>query len=112
MPRYQTLKLGLCRSEAIGQKSEPLHLMNNSATMAPVDTSVKMADGRQGPHPSYIEVAKPFIFETKIHQCLTASGLAESRDDKIRLEGISWIDNVRKALHLCVSYPLIQTSSG
>ena len=67
--------------------------------MSPTHT-VKTADGRPGPHPSYIEVAKPFIFENKIHECLTVSGLAESRDDKIRLEGVSWIDSVRKALHL------------
>lgn len=68
--------------------------------MVPTDTSVKMADGRHGPHPSYIEVAKPFIFETRIRECLTSNGLAESRDDKVRLEGISWIDSVRKSLHL------------
>ena len=68
--------------------------------MAPSDMSVKTADGRTAPHPSYIEVAKPFIFEPTIHECLTSSGLPENRDDKIRLEGISWIDSVRKALHL------------
>ena len=69
--------------------------------MAPAHT-VRTADGRLGPHPSYIEVAKPFVFENKIQECLVTSGLAESRDDKIRLEGISWIDSVRKALHLYV----------
>ena len=68
--------------------------------MAPPDMSVKTADGRIAPHPSYIEVAKPFIFEQNIRECLTVGGLPENRDDKIRLEGITWIDSVRKALHL------------
>lgn len=68
--------------------------------MAPAHITVKTADGKLGPHPSYIEVAKPFIFENRIIECLTTGGLSETRDDKIRLEGITWIDNVRRALHL------------
>ena len=53
-----------------------------------------------GPHPSYIEIAKPYIFEPKIKECLTAAGVSEAKDDSIRLQGVAWIDSVRKAMHL------------
>ena len=68
--------------------------------MAPSHTTVTTADGRQGPHPSYIKSAKPFIFDREIRECLTKGGSSANRDNKVRLEGISWIDGVRRALHL------------
>ena len=68
--------------------------------MAPTHITVKTVTGRLGPHPSYIEVAKPYIFENGIHECLSTSGGAETRDDKARLEGVAYIDSVRRKLHL------------
>ncbi|KAL9103756.1 MAG: hypothetical protein Q9163_001215 [Psora crenata] len=68
--------------------------------MAP--SQVTTADGRKGPHPSFIEVAKPFIFESKVHECLVRAKVSESEDAKVRLQGIAWIDSVRKAMHLPV----------
>ncbi|KAK2767282.1 RNA polymerase II C-terminal domain kinase beta subunit [Emmonsiellopsis sp. PD_33] len=56
----------------------------------------------QGPHPSYIQVAKPYIFERTVHECIAATGVDQLREDNIRLQGVTWIDNVRKALHLPV----------
>ena len=53
-----------------------------------------------GPHPSYIQVAKPYVFDQKIQDCLNAAGLSEAKDDNIRLQGIAWIENVRRALRL------------
>lgn len=53
-----------------------------------------------GPHPSFIQVAKPYLFEQIIQECLTATGVNQLREENIRLQGITWIDNVRKALHL------------
>ena len=53
-----------------------------------------------GPHPSYIELAKPYIFQFKIHECLTKAAITEAKDDGIRLQGITWIDSVRKFMHL------------
>ena len=53
-----------------------------------------------GPHPSFIQVAKPYLFEQTIQECLTATGVSQLREDNIRLQGVTWIDNVRKALHL------------
>lgn len=53
-----------------------------------------------GPHPSFIEVAKPFIFEKKIRECLKIIGMNEAKEDAVRLQGVAWIDQVRKALQL------------
>ena len=68
--------------------------------MAPAATSDSIENGRIGPHPSYIEIAKPYIFQSKVQECFTTSGVSEAKDDSIRLQGIAWIDNVRKFLHL------------
>lgn len=59
-----------------------------------------MENGHVGPHPSYIEIAKPYIFEPRIKECLNAAGVSEAKDDSIRLQGVAWIDSVRKAMHL------------
>ncbi|CAD6578820.1 MAG: RNA polymerase II C-terminal domain kinase beta subunit [Alectoria sarmentosa] len=47
-------------------------------------------------------MAKPYIFEPKIKECLIAAGVSEAKDDSIRLQGVAWIDSVRKAMHLPV----------
>ncbi|KAL6719926.1 RNA polymerase II C-terminal domain kinase beta subunit [Lecanora helva] len=67
--------------------------------MAP-SHAVEDAARPKGPHPSYIEIAKPYVFESKIRECLTVAGVSEARDDSIRLQGVAWIDSVRKAMHL------------
>lgn len=54
----------------------------------------------QGPHPSYIQIAKPYVFDHKVQECLLAAGVTEAREDSIRLQGVAWIDSTRKALHL------------
>lgn len=53
-----------------------------------------------GPHASYIQVARPYVFEQKIQECMTAAGVNEVKEDSFRLQGVTWIDSVRKALHL------------
>lgn len=68
--------------------------------MAPSQITEQMANGHVGPHPSYIEIAKPYIFEPKIKECLIGAGVSEAKDDSIRLQGVAWIDSVRKAMHL------------
>lgn len=57
-------------------------------------------NGRIGPPTSFIQVAKPFIFEQSIQECLKTTGVSQVREDTIRLAGVQWIDNVRKALKL------------
>lgn len=69
--------------------------------MAPSNL-IEVAGEPVGPHPSYIEIAKPYIFEHRIRDCLNSAGVPEAKDDSIRLQGVAWIDSVRKALFLYV----------
>ncbi|KAI9783815.1 MAG: RNA polymerase II C-terminal domain kinase beta subunit [Geoglossum umbratile] len=59
-------------------------------------------DCSTGPHPSFIHVAKPYVFEHEIRQHTAATGVSEAKEDSMRLLGIAWIDSVRKALQLPV----------
>lgn len=68
--------------------------------MAPSQIAESIDTGHVGPHPSYIEIAKPYIFQPKIKDCLDAAGVSEAKDDSIRLQGVAWIDSVRKAMYL------------
>lgn len=52
---------------------------------------------------SHIQVAKPYVFHQAIDGCLHDLGVAQAREDNIRLAGVQWIENVRKALKLYVS---------
>lgn len=66
---------------------------------SPSETTEPQENG-VGPHPSFIQPAKPYIFEYKLQESIVATGISESREDSIRLQGVAWIDNVRKACHL------------
>jgi CTD kinase subunit beta len=55
-------------------------------------------------HPSFIQVAKPYVFEQTIQDCIQAMGVNPMREESLRLQGVSWIDNVRKVLHLYVQH--------
>ncbi|KAK2879562.1 hypothetical protein FQN49_000755 [Arthroderma sp. PD_2] len=67
---------------------------NEGAAEAP------QAGGRPvAPHPSFIQVANPYLFEKTVQDCFAATGVNSLREDNNRLQGITWIDNVRKALH-------------
>ncbi|KAF2659555.1 cyclin-like protein [Lophiostoma macrostomum CBS 122681] len=59
-------------------------------------------DALVGPHPSYIEVAKPYMLQSAIDKCLSDLQMKESREDAMRLQGVTWIDNVRRSLQLPV----------
>lgn len=54
-------------------------------------------------HPSFIQVAKPYIFEQTIQDCIAAMGVNPLREESLRLQGVAWVDNVRRALHLYVA---------
>ncbi|ORY11036.1 cyclin-like protein [Clohesyomyces aquaticus] len=56
----------------------------------------------RGPHPSFIEVANAYMFETTIQSRLSSIGMTEAKEDAVRLQGVSWIDNVRRSLQLPV----------
>lgn len=54
-------------------------------------------------HPSFIQLAKPYIFEQTIQDCIAAMGVNPLREEALRLQGVTWIDNVRRVLHLYVA---------
>lgn len=51
-------------------------------------------------HPSFIQVAKPYLFEQTIQDCIEALGVNPLREESLRLQGVTWIDSVRKELNL------------
>ncbi|EXJ81696.1 hypothetical protein A1O1_07761 [Capronia coronata CBS 617.96] len=57
---------------------------------------------RQGRLPNFVQVAKGYVFEQEIQDCLRETGVTQAREDSIRLAGVQWIDNVRRALKLPV----------
>jgi CTD kinase subunit beta len=64
--------------------------------MAPAASS----DERVGPHPSYIEIAKPYSLQSSIDRSLKTFHMSEGKDDTVRLQGVTWIDSVRRNLQL------------
>ncbi|KAK4506089.1 hypothetical protein PRZ48_004054 [Zasmidium cellare] len=62
-----------------------------------------------GPHPSTIRVSAPYITQAAIEKRLQPSALdaqersqAEAREDSVRLQGVQWLNSVRRALQLPV----------
>ena len=55
-----------------------------------------------GPHPSYIQVAKPYVFQQQLQGQLVAIGANPTREDTFRLQGVQWISDVRIHLQLPV----------
>lgn len=53
-------------------------------------------------HPSFTQVAQPFVPEAIIQACFDAMGVSRTREESLRLLGVNWIHSVRKALHLYV----------
>jgi CTD kinase subunit beta len=68
--------------------------------MAPAATAPPGPVPVQGPHPSYIQVARPYLFHQQIQGQLIASGTHVTREDAFRLQGVQWISDVRVALQL------------
>jgi CTD kinase subunit beta len=77
-----------------------MNIISETIVMAPA--AITLAAEQPGPHPSYIQVAKPFIFEQKVQGQMIATGANPAREDNYRLQGIQWIDEVRRALQLLV----------
>jgi CTD kinase subunit beta len=74
------------------------HHISIPVAMAPA--AEKPISEQPGPHPSYIQVAKPFIFQQKIEGQIIATGANPQREDAFRLNGVQWIDDTRRALQL------------
>jgi hypothetical protein len=86
------------RSFISASTNPPSRNMSHSREMsqnggAPNDTNV-------GPHPSFIQVANPYIFQQQLQSSLNALGATEHKEDSIRLQGVHYLDSVRKALQL------------
>ncbi|KAF1949543.1 cyclin-like protein [Byssothecium circinans] len=65
-------------------------------------SAVPPKDAPAGPHPSYIEVAKPYILQSAIQKCLSDLSMSDAKEDAARLQGVTYIDQVRRALQLPV----------
>jgi hypothetical protein len=99
-------------SESETRESAPPPSPQHQSGLSSTDASVNMNQPREtpqdgvafdrsvGPHPSFIQVANPYIFEQGLQNCLTTLGATEHKEDSIRLQGVNYIDNVRKALQL------------
>ena len=59
-----------------------------------------------GPHPSFVKVAQPYMLEQQIRDLLAETGVTEAKEDAMRLQGVAYLDNVRKHLMLCAFYGL------
>ncbi|KAI5269018.1 cyclin [Aureobasidium subglaciale] len=106
------------RTDAIGRESPapsspspPRRLVNSTSENSPLMMSQSRDISQNGgapngngvgPHPSFIKVANPYIFEQQIRSALAAIGVTEQKEDSIRLQGVHYIDNTRKALQLPV----------
>ena len=84
--------------------------MPNMPPVTPDDQQVSNPTSR-GPDPSVIQVAKPYVFEKEIQECLSASDVSEQKENTARLQGVSWIDSVRKALLLQVIHAFVYIDS-
>lgn len=68
--------------------------------MAPSESHEITENNPVGPHPSFIQIARPYIFQHSVQECITLARSSDAKDDSIRLQGVAWIDSVRKAMHL------------
>ena len=69
---------------------------------AGLPSSATSAGPRQptGQMPNFVSVAKAYMFQQEIDQCLTITGVSPAREDNLRLAGVQWIENVRRTLKL------------
>ena len=77
------------------QEKAHAHLDRHSQGPAP-------AEQASNPHPSFIQVARPYVFQKTIQDCRAVMGVNPLREEALRLQGVTWIDNVRRVLHLWV----------
>jgi hypothetical protein len=86
------------RSLIFASTNSPLRNMSQSREMS--QNGAASNENGVGPHPSFIQVANPYIFQQQLQNSLNALGATEHKEDSIRLQGVHYIDSVRKALQL------------
>jgi len=95
-------------SEMLPPKIVQEALIPDAASMG---ATKRMSNGEAklpiGPHPSTIRVSQPYISQAAIEKKLSLpttdvqeKSQAEAREDSLRLQGVSWLDNTRRALQL------------
>ncbi|EXJ54688.1 hypothetical protein A1O7_10029 [Cladophialophora yegresii CBS 114405] len=84
---------------AVGLRGE---VTNTTPASPPTVSSGGSAPKRPGSLPNFVQVAKSYVFEQEIQDRLRQNGVSQAREDNIRLAGVQWIDNVRRALKLPV----------
>ncbi|KAK7897207.1 RNA polymerase II C-terminal domain kinase beta subunit [Exophiala xenobiotica] len=84
-----------CECGGIGIHTHQATMMNGAGNG---DTGAR----RIGRLPNFVQVAKAYVFEQQIQRSLQDTGVSQAREDSIRLAGVQWIDNVRRALKLPV----------
>jgi hypothetical protein len=77
-----------------------LYFYIRRSNMAPATPTPSGPVPVQGPHPSFIQVAKPYLFHQQVQGQLIAIGTNPTREDAFRLQGVQWISDVRAALQL------------
>ena len=82
------------------QANLPLSPLTSLPPMAPAPTEPAPVAKKEGPHPSYVQVAKPFICQQKIQSLQIAIGSNPTREDQYRLQGVQYIHDIRTALQL------------
>jgi hypothetical protein len=56
---------------------------------------------RVGPHPSYIEIAKPYILQSRMQKCLSEISMTDAKEDVVRLQGVATANpHVQHSRHL------------
>ncbi|KAG9574920.1 cyclin, partial [Aureobasidium melanogenum] len=88
------------RSLIFTTTNSPLRNMSQSREVS--QNGAASNENGVGPHPSFIQVANPYIFQQQLQNSLNALGATEHKEDSIRLQGVHYIDSVRKALQLPV----------
>ncbi len=53
-----------------------------------------------GPHTSDIRVAAPFVFEEQVNKSSELTRINPVKEESSRLQGVAWIDSVRRSLQL------------
>jgi hypothetical protein len=56
--------------------------------------------GKQGPPPGQVVVACSYYTQENLQELLSQNRSSETRELNVRLQGVSWIDNIRQALEL------------
>jgi hypothetical protein len=69
-------------------------------SMAPAQPSSNGSNGPPAVPTSFIYVAKRFLFQQQLNNHMIAIGNNPTREDQFRLQGVQWINDVRKVLSL------------